>query len=85
MKPNDYLSIQELAAILGVSRITVYKRVKSGKIKAIRVGRSFAIPRKCVDGILGKTLDEKGKKEIDIAVKRTVKEYGEVLKRLGRE
>jgi hypothetical protein len=38
-----------------------------------------------VADILGKTLQEKDKKEIDNAVRKTVKEYGEVLKLLGRE
>ena len=85
MKEREYISIQELANILGISRIAVYKKVKSGKIKAIKIGRSFAIPHKYVAHILGKSLDEIDKKEIDIAVKKTVKEYGEVLKLLGRE
>jgi len=85
MKKPDYLSIQELANILGVSRITVYKRVKKGQIKAVRIGRSFAVPKRYINSILGKELDVEGKREIDAAVRRTVKEYGEVLKRLGRE
>ena len=85
MKTNQYISIQELATILGISRIAVYKKVKSGRIKAIRIGRSFAVPKRYVDAILGKALDSKDKEEIDAAVKKTVKEYGEVLKLLGRE
>ncbi|MDQ7773874.1 MAG: helix-turn-helix domain-containing protein [Elusimicrobiales bacterium] len=43
--PGDMLSIPEAAAILGVSRIAVFKRVKSGSIPAFRVGRSWAIAR----------------------------------------
>ena len=35
--------------------------------------------------ILGKNLREEDKKEIDEAVKRTVKEYGQTLKLLGSE
>jgi hypothetical protein len=35
--------------------------------------------------ILGKTLSEEDKREIDAAVKKTVNEYGEVLKLLGKE
>ncbi len=85
MERDKYISIAEFAKILGISRIAVYKKVKKGQIEAIRVGRSFAIPQKYVTAILGKTLQEKDKREIDKAVKRTVKEYGEVLKLLGRE
>ena len=85
MKKSGYMSIQELAAILGISRIAVYKRVKKGEIKAVRIGRSFAIPRKYIDDITGTSLGAKEKNQIDAAVKRTVNEYGEVLKLLGRE
>lgn len=85
MKKNEYISIKQLADILGLSRIAVYKKVKKGQIKAIRIGRSFAIPSKYVDNILGKELTEEGRREIDRAVRKTVKDYGEVLKLLGRE
>ena len=85
MKSDKYLTIQELANILGISRIAVYKRVKKGQIKAVRIGRNFAIPKKYVAFILGKALNSKDKNEIDKAVKKTVKEYGEVLKLLGRD
>ncbi|MBZ0166163.1 MAG: excisionase family DNA-binding protein, partial [Candidatus Omnitrophica bacterium] len=44
--PKDalYLSIAEYARQAGVSRIAIYKRVKKGQLKAIKVGRSYAIP-----------------------------------------
>ena len=83
MAANGFVSIQQLANMLGISRIAVYKKVKKGQIKAIRIGRSFAIPRKYIDSILGKTLKESQKKVIDAAVKRTVREYGDTLKLLG--
>lgn len=83
MAISGFISIQQLANMLGISRIAVYKKVKKGQIKAIRIGRSFAIPRKYLDSILGKTLKESQKKEIGAAVKKAVKEYGETLKMLG--
>ncbi|MBL7158442.1 MAG: helix-turn-helix domain-containing protein [Candidatus Omnitrophica bacterium] len=85
MKNKEYLTIKELADILGVSRIAVYKKVKKSQIKAVRIGRNFAIPKKYVSNILGKTLNNKNKQSIDKAIKKTVKEYGDVLKLLGRE
>lgn len=84
MKNTKYITIQELANILGVSRIAVYKRVKKGQIKAMKIGRNFAIPKKYVAHILGKVLSNKDKRNIDKAIKKTIKEYGEVLKLLGR-
>lgn len=84
-KKNDYITIPELAKILGLSRIAIFKKVKKGVIKAVKIGRNYAIPRAYVDSILGKTLGDSDKKEIDIAVKKTVKEYGRTLKLLGKE
>ena len=85
MKQERYISIPELAKLLGISRIAVYYQVKAGKIKAVRIGRNYAIPAKYLDEILGHELKEPDKQKIKQAVKRTVQEYGDVLKRLGKE
>ena len=85
MGKSGYVTVPELARILGISRVAVYKKVKKGQIKAVRIGRAFAIPKEYVANILGKNLGEQGKRQIDRAVKKTVKEYGDVLKQLGRE
>ena len=83
MKNKKFLSTVELAKILGISRIAVYKKIKKGEIKAIRVGRNFIIDRKDLAGVLDKKLTKEGKLLIEKAVKKTVKEYGETLKLLG--
>ncbi|MDD5686768.1 MAG: helix-turn-helix domain-containing protein [Elusimicrobia bacterium] len=82
---DKYITIPKLAQIMGISRIAVYKKVKKGEIKAIKIGRNYAINRKLIDNIFGKELNSQDKIEIDTAVRKTVKEYGEVLKLLGRE
>jgi excisionase family DNA binding protein len=82
---KQYISIPELAKMLDLSRVAVFKKVKSGQIKAIRIGRTYGIPRKYIDRILGNVLSEENKREIDKAVKKTVAEYGETLKLLGNE
>ena len=85
MVKSEYISISQFAKILGVSRIAIYKKIKKGQIEATRIGRSYVIPKKYITDITGKTLSEKDKRIIDEAVKKTFKEYGEVLKLLGRE
>ncbi|MCL4378231.1 MAG: helix-turn-helix domain-containing protein [Actinobacteria bacterium] len=85
MKNNKFITIPQLAKFLGLSRIAVYNKVKKGEIEAIKIGRNYAISKKYVDDIVGKKLSAKRKKEIDEAVKKTVKEYGDVLKLLGKE
>jgi excisionase family DNA binding protein len=84
MTEKKVFSTTELAKILGISRIAVYKRIKKGQIKAVKYGRDFVIERKDMGDILQKELTEAQKKEIDQAVRKTVKEYGETLKLLGR-
>jgi len=85
MKKTEYITIPQLAKMLGISRIAVYRKVRAGQIKAVRIGRTFAIPRSYVLGVLGRELSPDDKKQIDAAVSRTVKEYGEMLRLLARE
>ena len=85
LNKNQYITIPELAKKLGLSRVAVFKKVKKGEIEAIRIGRTYAIPITAFEEIVGKTLKDENKREIDAAVKKTVKEYGEVLRLLGKE
>ena len=80
-----YITIPQLAEMMGVSRTTVYRRVKSGEILAERVGHAHLIPEGEVHRLLSTELTESDKERIDRAVKKAIKEYGEVLKRLGEE
>ena len=86
---KKYLSTTELAKLLGISRISVYNKIKKGQIKAIRIGRSFAVPEEEVSALIGKVaghpLNDEEKEKINKIVRKTVKEYGEVLKLLGEE
>jgi excisionase family DNA binding protein len=83
MKNKEFYSILELAKILGISRIAVYKKIKKGEIKAVKVGRSFIIRKADLSNVLPGDISENDKREIERAVKKTVKEYGETLKMLG--
>ena len=85
MAEEKYITVPRLAELLGVSRITIYKRVKKGQIPATKVGKTYIITDQTVKRILGKKLTDEGKAKIDAAVHRTVQEYGEVLKKLGKE
>lgn len=85
METQEYYTISQLAKILGLSRVTVFHRVKKGEIPSVRIGHIYGIPRSYVAEILGKNVSESTKRKIDAAVRKTVEEYGEVLKKLGRE
>ncbi len=82
---KDLLTVKELAGFLGISRIAVFKKIKKGQIKAVKIGRNFAIPKKELGVISGSVLREKNKKNLEKAVKKTVEEYGKTLRLLGQE
>ncbi|GEM_PF-1522132 len=48
-KEKEFVSTGELAEILGISRIAVFKRIKRGEIKAVKVGRNFVIKKSDLD------------------------------------
>lgn len=85
MVNEKYITIPQLAQLLGLSRVEVYRRVRKGQIKAEKIGRMYVIRDKEVGHILGKKLTSKDKGQIEKAVKKAVKEYGEVLRKLGAE
>ena len=85
MADKKYVTIPELAKLLGVSRIAVYNRVKKGQIPAIKIGRTYVITDRTVTDILGKEVTKKGKERINAAVQKTVRQYGDVLKQLSKE
>ncbi|MEO7132150.1 MAG: helix-turn-helix domain-containing protein [Dermatophilaceae bacterium] len=43
-----FLTVAEVASIMRVSKMTVYRLVHSGDLPAIRVGRSFRVPEDAV-------------------------------------
>ena len=85
MKNKKYITIPELAKLLGVSRIAVYNRVKKGQIPAEKVGKTYIITDDTIRDILGKDVTVNDKKIIDAAVQKTIEEDGEVLQMLGKE
>ncbi|MFZ5365109.1 MAG: helix-turn-helix domain-containing protein [Patescibacteria group bacterium] len=82
---KDFYSVSELADLLGISRIAVFKKIQKGQIKAFKIGRNYVIPKKELGAVLGVVLSEKDKAMIDKAIMKTIKEYGETLKLLGAE
>ena len=46
------LTVNEVADLLRVSRMTVYRLIKEGQMKALRVGRSYRLREDDVDEYL---------------------------------
>lgn len=85
MVRQKYITIPQLAKLLGLSRIEVYRKVRKGQIQAEKIGRMYVITDREVAHILGKKPTAKDKIQIEKAVKKAVKDYGEVLRKLGKE
>ncbi len=47
-----FLTVAEVATVMRVSRMTVYRLVHSGELPAVRVGRSFRVPERAVHDYL---------------------------------
>ncbi len=84
MPTKKYLSTAEAAKILGISTVAVFKKIKNGTLPAQRIGKNYAIDPADL-GLKGGRVSKKTEKQITQAVKRVVAEYGEALKKLGKE
>ncbi|MDP2951186.1 MAG: excisionase family DNA-binding protein [bacterium] len=49
MKSKEFFTTSELAKLLGISRIAVFNKIKSGVIKAQKMGRNFVIYKKDIE------------------------------------
>ena len=78
---NDLISVVQAAEILGISRVAVLKRIKKDQLEARKVGRNYVI---CYGDLAGR-FTSKDKAMANAAVKKAVREYGEVFKKLGKE
>lgn len=49
---TDLLTVSEIAGMMRVSKMTVYRLVQSGALQGIRFGRSYRVPKASVDHYL---------------------------------
>ncbi len=47
-----FLTVQEVADLMRVSSMTIYRLIKAGELPAVRVGRSFRVRDTDVDAYL---------------------------------
>jgi excisionase family DNA binding protein len=55
-----FLTVAEVAALMRVSKMTVYRLVHGGTLPAVRVGRSFRVPEQAVNDYLASSMFEAG-------------------------
>ena len=89
MSESKYISIPQLAKILNISRIAVYKKVRKGEIEAIKIGKNYAVSEQYVLDNMSKFV-KRGKyksdtKRIEQAVDKAFSQYRETFEKLGNE
>ncbi|WP_246187010.1 helix-turn-helix domain-containing protein [Microlunatus speluncae] len=55
-----FMTVAEVAAIMRVSKMSVYRLIHSGELEAARFGRSFRVAESDVDAYLRKSYDAAG-------------------------
>ncbi len=53
---KDILSVDDLCEILSIGKNTAYRLLKSGEIKAIRIGKVYKIPKESLINYLKKSV-----------------------------
>ncbi|WP_113716121.1 MULTISPECIES: helix-turn-helix domain-containing protein [Arthrobacter] len=54
----NFLTVQEVAELMRVSKMTVYRMVHAGELPAVRFGRSYRVPQNAVEAILKSSVVE---------------------------
>jgi len=55
-----FLTVAEVADLMRVSTMTVYRMVHSGELPAMRFGRSFRVPESAVVAVIQKPVADVG-------------------------
>lgn len=50
--PAELLLVEEVAAALRVSKMSVYREIKAGNIQVVAIGRTIRVPRSELDRLL---------------------------------
>lgn len=55
-----FLTVAEVAELMRVSKMTVYRLVHAGELPAIRFGRSYRVPESAVVEMMNKPISDAG-------------------------
>ncbi|HVB06023.1 MAG TPA: helix-turn-helix domain-containing protein [Acidimicrobiales bacterium] len=57
---SQFLTVAEVARVLRISNMTVYRLISSGQLQAVRVGKSYRLREEDVDRYLAERFTEAG-------------------------
>ncbi len=73
MKRENYYTTQELAKMLGISRVAVFKKIKSGEIKAVPAGRNYLISKDSLPNEIKKLIKKEQKETAEEVIELSKK------------
>ncbi len=79
---EQWLSTAEAAKLLGISRVHVVRLIRSGILRAQRVGRAYALPKDQFQRLY-RSISRKEQAKVQAGVDRVIREYGETIRLLG--
>jgi excisionase family DNA binding protein len=82
-KESKLLTVKEVADLMDISRVHAWRKIKSGEIKATKIGRAYVIKEEDLQGIY-KQIKKSEEKVVERAFQRTMKEYGKAIRKLGK-
>jgi excisionase family DNA binding protein len=59
-RPINLLTVTEVAAMLRVSKMTIYRMVHAGRLPSLRVGQSYRIPAEAAAKMFGISIQQQG-------------------------
>ena len=84
---KDFYTTTEIADLMNVTRVTIFRWIKEGRLKAIKPGRDYIIPYSSLPSTLQVAIQNKfdgddpsNDTEIKAAVKKVIADYNTVPK-----
>ena len=85
---KDFYTTSEIGELMNITRVTIFRWIKEGKLKAIKPGRDYIIPYSSLPPTLQVAIqnkfdseDQNDETEIQEAVAKVVEEYGKSPKK----
>ena len=79
---KTFYSAQEAADLLGISKVALINQIRAGKLKASKAGHAYIIAHDDLPLVSEKEVSPGQTEEIEKAVAKTIKDYGETLRLL---
>ncbi|MBD3329355.1 helix-turn-helix domain-containing protein [Candidatus Dojkabacteria bacterium] len=55
MGDEQYYTLEEVAEMLKVTYMTVYRWIKSGQLEAVKAGKQYRVSKKCLNEFIEKS------------------------------